>query len=66
MSPGFEPAPSQDIPIIRDPGTGREMVMARWGLVPGQHSSELTEPATLALLSLGLVGFGFTRRKMKA
>jgi len=28
--------------------------------------SQVPEPTTVALLSLGLVGFGFTRRKMKA
>ncbi len=42
LHPRYNIAPSQDIPIIRDTDSGREMVLARWGLVP--HWSK--EPKT--------------------
>jgi putative SOS response-associated peptidase YedK len=42
LKPRYNIAPSLDIPIIRDAGTSREMVMVRWGLVP--HWSK--EPKT--------------------
>ena len=34
LKPRYNIAPSQDIPIIRDADTGREMAMTRWGLIP--------------------------------
>lgn len=34
LQPRYNIAPSQDIAIVRDTGNGRELVMARWGLVP--------------------------------
>jgi len=32
--PRYNIAPSQDVAIVRDTGAGRELAMARWGLVP--------------------------------
>lgn len=40
-------APSQEIPIIRESGTGREMVMARWGLVPHWSKEPKTRYSTI-------------------
>ncbi|MDB4409333.1 SOS response-associated peptidase [Gammaproteobacteria bacterium] len=34
LKPRYNIAPSQDVPVIRDTDTEREMVMARWGLIP--------------------------------
>lgn len=34
LQPRYNIAPSQDIAIVRDTGSGRELVKARWGLVP--------------------------------
>jgi putative SOS response-associated peptidase YedK len=34
LTPRYNIAPSQPIPIIRDTDSGREMVLAKWGLVP--------------------------------
>ena len=31
LQPRYNIAPSQDIAIVRDTGSGRELVMARWG-----------------------------------
>jgi putative SOS response-associated peptidase YedK len=35
LVPRYNITPSQDIALIRTSGTGRELSMARWGLVPG-------------------------------
>jgi len=35
-------APSQNVPIVRDAGNGRELALARWGLVP--HWSKEAKP----------------------
>lgn len=34
FSPRYNIAPSQDVPIVRNTGDGRELLLARWGLVP--------------------------------
>jgi putative SOS response-associated peptidase YedK len=34
LTPRHNIAPSQQVPIIRDTENGRQMVMARWGMVP--------------------------------
>ena len=34
LHPRYNIAPSQQVPIIRDIESGREIIMARWGLVP--------------------------------
>lgn len=34
LRPRYNVAPSQDIPIVRPAGDGREVVIARWGLIP--------------------------------
>jgi len=34
LRPRYNIAPSQDVAIVRDTGAGRELVLARWGLVP--------------------------------
>ena len=40
-------APSQDISIIRDTETDREMVMARWGLIPSWSKEPKTKYSTI-------------------
>jgi putative SOS response-associated peptidase YedK len=42
LEPRYNIAPSQDVPIVRDTGKGRELVLARWGLVP--HWSKDAKP----------------------
>ena len=32
--PRYNVAPSQDVPIVRETNHGRELALARWGLVP--------------------------------
>ena len=34
LAPRYNIAPSQDVPVVRTGDQGREMVMARWGLIP--------------------------------
>jgi putative SOS response-associated peptidase YedK len=40
-------APSQQVPIIRDTDTGREMVTAQWGLVPHSSREAKTKYSTI-------------------
>ena len=47
LKPRYNIAPSQDVAIIRDTGTGREMVMARWGLIPGWSKESRTKYSTI-------------------
>ena len=47
LKPRYNIAPSQDIPIIRDTDTGREMVMARWGLIPHWSKESKTKYSTI-------------------
>ena len=47
LNPRYNMAPSQDIPIIRDTEASREMVMARWGLVPHWSKESKTKYSTI-------------------
>jgi len=47
LAPRFNIAPSQDIPVVRDTETGPEMVLARWGLVPGWSKEPKTRYSTI-------------------
>ena len=47
LKPRYNIAPNQDVAIIRDTGTGREMVMARWGLIPGWSKESRTKYSTI-------------------
>jgi putative SOS response-associated peptidase YedK len=47
LKPGYNIAPSQQVPIIRDTEAGREMVMARWGLVPHWSKEPKTKYSTI-------------------
>ena len=40
-------APSQEIPIIRNSDTSREMMLARWGLIPGWSKESKTKYSTI-------------------
>jgi putative SOS response-associated peptidase YedK len=47
LTPRYNIAPSQNIPIIRDTEARREMVMARWGLIPGWSKESRTKYSTI-------------------
>jgi putative SOS response-associated peptidase YedK len=47
LKPRYNIAPSQQVPIIRDTETGREMIMARWGLVPHWSKEAKTRYSTI-------------------
>jgi putative SOS response-associated peptidase YedK len=47
LQPRYNIAPSQDIAIVRDTGSGRELVMARWGLVPYWSKAPQTKYSTI-------------------
>jgi len=47
LKPRYNIAPSQQVPIVRDTDTGREMVMARWGLVPHWSKEPKTKYSTI-------------------
>jgi putative SOS response-associated peptidase YedK len=47
LKPRYNIAPSQQIPIIRDIENGREMVLARWGLVPHWSKEPKTKYSTI-------------------
>ena len=47
LNPRYNIAPSQDIPIIRDTDDGREMILARWGLVPAWSKEPKTRYSTI-------------------
>lgn len=47
LKPRYNIAPSQQIPIIRDTGTGRELVMARWGLIPSWSKESTSKYSTI-------------------
>lgn len=42
LLPRYNIAPSQDVPIIRQAGRDRELVMVRWGLLPAWSREEKT------------------------
>jgi putative SOS response-associated peptidase YedK len=46
LRPRYNIAPSQDVAIVRDTGAGRELVMARWGLVPYWSKTPQTKYST--------------------
>jgi putative SOS response-associated peptidase YedK len=47
LKPRYNIAPSQDIPIIRDIESSREMVMAQWGLIPSWSKEPKTKYSTI-------------------
>ena len=47
LEPRFNIAPSQPVPIIRDTDAGREMVLAKWGLVPHWSKEPKTKYSTI-------------------
>lgn len=47
LKPRYNIAPSQAIPIIRETDSGREMVLARWGLVPHWSKEPKTRYSTI-------------------
>ena len=47
LRPRFNIAPSQDIALVRATGAGRELVMARWGLVPHWSKTPQTGYSTI-------------------
>ena len=47
LIPRYNIAPSQDIPIIRDTETSREMVIAQWGLIPSWSKEPKTKYSTI-------------------
>jgi putative SOS response-associated peptidase YedK len=47
LTPRYNIAPSQDIPIIRDTESGKEMIPAKWGLVPGWSKESKTKYSTI-------------------
>jgi putative SOS response-associated peptidase YedK len=47
LKPRYNIAPSQQVPIVRDTDTGREMATARWGLVPHWSKEPKTRYSTI-------------------
>lgn len=47
LKPRYNIAPSQDVPIVRDTGNGRELTFARWGLVPHWSKEEKPKYSTI-------------------
>ena len=47
LRPQYNIAPSQDVPIVRDLGQGRELTVARWGLVPHWAKEPKSEYSTI-------------------
>ena len=47
LKPRYNITPSQDIPIIRDTETEREMAMARWGLILSWSKESKTKCSTI-------------------
>jgi len=47
LHPRFNIAPSQEVPIVREATTGRELVFARWGLVPHWSKEENPRYSTI-------------------
>jgi putative SOS response-associated peptidase YedK len=47
LNPCYNVAPSQQIPVIRDTESSREMVLAQWGLVPNWSKEPKTKYPTI-------------------
>ena len=47
LAPRYNIAPSQSIPVIRDTETSRELVMARWGLIPNWSKASKSKYSTI-------------------
>jgi len=47
LKPRYNIAPSQPVPIVRNAESGREMVMARWGLIPHWSKEAKTKYSTI-------------------
>jgi putative SOS response-associated peptidase YedK len=47
LKPRYNIAPSQQVPIIRDTESAREMKMARWGLIPHWSKEPKTKYSTI-------------------
>ena len=47
LQPHYNIAPSQDVPVVRDTGKGRELVLAHWGLVPHWSKEEKPKYSTI-------------------
>ncbi|HHJ17594.1 MAG TPA: SOS response-associated peptidase [Gammaproteobacteria bacterium] len=47
LQPRYNIAPNQDVPIVRDTGNGRELALARWGLVPHWSKEEKPKYSTI-------------------
>ena len=47
LKPRYNIAPSQQVPIIRNTDADREMVMAKWGLVPHWSKEPKTKYSTI-------------------
>ena len=47
LRPRYNIAPSRDVAIVRDSDAGRELVMARWGLVPYWSNTPQTRYSTI-------------------
>jgi len=47
LRPRYNIAPSQNVPIVRDTAQGRELTMARWGLVPRWWKEEKSRYSTI-------------------
>lgn len=47
LQPRYNIAPAQTVPIVRDSGSGRELVPARWGLVPHWSAEAKSKYSTI-------------------
>jgi len=47
LQPRYNIAPGQDVPMVRHTGTGRELALARWGLVPHWSKEEKPKYSTI-------------------
>ena len=47
FGPRYNIAPGQDVPLVRDGSNGRELVLARWGLVPHWSKESKTKYSTI-------------------
>jgi len=47
IEPHYNIAPGQNVPVVRDGSNGRELVLARWGLVPHWSKESRTRYSTI-------------------